>query len=106
MTAAPTMPAPSSRPAMRRATESERVDSSVMASDPEKRHPQDERDEERQTRIYECPRTHIGIDPGAHQEPAQEKGHRDADDRTQHPGREERADDVDLGAHRGMPRLA
>src|SRR5262245_11576103 len=106
MTAAPTMPAPSSRPAMRRATESGRVDSSVMASDPEKRHPQDEGDEERQTRIHERPRAEVGIDPGADQEPSDEEGHHDADDRTQHPGREERADDVDLGAHRGMPRLA
>src|SRR5262245_23121385 len=106
MAAAPTMPAPSSRPARRRATESERVDLSVMSSDPEKGHPQDKGDEERQTRIHERPRAEVGIDPDADQEPASEEGHHDSDDRTQHPGGEERADDVDLRSHRIMPRPA
>src|SRR5262245_31795321 len=94
MTAAVTIAMPSSRPRMRRKPASGCPVSSVMASDPEKRHPEDERDEECQTRIHERSRAHIGIDPGAHQEPADKEGPHDSEDRTKHPGREERADDV------------
>src|SRR6266545_1007074 len=70
-----------------------------MTLDSEERHPKDEGDEDGKAWIDQRPRPHIGIDRGADEEQPDEQRRDDSDQAAQHPRREKRAEDVDLGPH-------
>src|SRR5262245_15181306 len=100
MTAAPaTISTPSTRPAVRRATESPGSTRGDKALHPEEGHPEDEGDENRKARVNERPGADVRIHAQPDEEFPSEDRDDDADRRTEHPGRKERADDVDLRSH-------
>src|SRR5262245_55129905 len=103
-TAAPaTIRPPSSRPATRRAPPSPSPSRGAIGLGPEQRHPEDEGDENREARVDERPWADVGVHPHHDEEPSREHGDHDADRGAEHPGGEERADDVDLRAQRPPP---
>src|SRR5208283_473499 len=99
MTAAPIIPAPINRPKMGRAPASDGTFLSAIKLPPKESHPEHECDEDGQTRIDQGPPTHIGIESGADEYPPSEQGRRNPDQSAQHPGREERTNNVNLGSH-------
>src|SRR6266700_3366128 len=96
-TAAPaTINVPSARPTTRRAPESPSSLRCAIGLHPEQRHPEDEGDENRESRIDERSRTEERIYAHPQEEPTREHGDADADRGAEHPRGEERADHVDL----------
>src|SRR5215510_11278193 len=94
--APPTITAPSTRPATRRTLDSPSSARCAIGLNPEQRHPKDEGDEDRETRVDERSRAEVRIDTYPQEESACECGDTDADRGAEHPRGEERPDHVDL----------
>src|SRR5262245_18279370 len=83
-TAPRTINAPSSRPATRRARESPGPSSGVISLDSEEDHPENEGDQDRDTRIDEHSRADVGIDAHANEELSRDHRGHDADRGAEH----------------------
>src|SRR5213593_4203951 len=94
MAAAATIPTPSTRPAMRRAPGSDAMLFSAIKLTSEQSHPEYERDENAKTRIDQRWRPYIRIETSAFKQPASEQSCPNPDQSAEHPGREERTDDI------------
>src|SRR5262245_11910575 len=99
MAAATTIPAPITRPRVRRAPGSDARSFSAIKLTSEESHPECESNENGETRINKRRRTDIRIEAGPDKKPPAKQSCPNSDQGAEHPGRKERTDDVDLGSH-------